>query len=278
MRPLRPLLSAALVALSLAACSPKNVIAGGLVASQALFLTADDERRIGERTRTDMLGKYREVSDPALQAYLQGLGERLVKQSGDATFSWEWHVVDSDEINAFAAPAGYVFVTTGALRLMTNEAQLAGVVGHEVAHVTKHHGLDGIRQAMIAQGVVVGAVGTDASQLAQLGAKFAATLVLKHRDRGQETEADALGMDYAYALGYDPRELGAFLGALSRVAGETPAWLGWLSDHPGSNDRTEALTAHIRERRMDLGKTRTGEAEFRAAVLDRLGAASPAAF
>ncbi|MEB3329725.1 MAG: M48 family metalloprotease [Candidatus Sericytochromatia bacterium] len=266
----RTWLVAGLVALSLAGCTARGALVGGLTAAQALFLSADDERRIGAQTRDEMLGRYPRLEDPAVQAYVQGLGAQLVPRIGEAGFTWEWHVIDTPEVNAFAAPAGYVFVTTGALRLMRSEAQLVGVLGHEVAHVVKHHALDGIRKGLLAQGVTVSVLGEDASQLAQLGAKLAATLVLKHGDRSQELESDTLGATWAYELGYDPRELGAFLDALAQQGGEPAPWVAWLSDHPGSNERLAAIEALVRERGMDLARTRTGTDAYGAAVLARL--------
>jgi predicted Zn-dependent protease len=265
-------LTAGLASLALVGCTPRGALVGGLTAAQALFLSADDERRIGAQTREEMLGRYPRLEDPAVQAYVKGLGEQLVPRSGDTGFAWEWHVVDSDEVNAFAAPAGYVFVTTGALRLMRSEAQLVGVLGHEVAHVVRHHALDGIRKGLVAQGVTVGVLGEDASQLAQLGAKLAATLVLKHADRGQELESDSLGATWAYDMGYDPRELGVFLDTLARQVGEPAPWVAWLAEHPGSNDRLAAIDALVRERGMDLARTRTGADAYRTAVLERLRA------
>ncbi|MEB3221687.1 MAG: M48 family metalloprotease [Candidatus Sericytochromatia bacterium] len=264
-------IAAGLVALALAGCTPRSLVAGGLAAAQALFLSADDERRIGARTREEMLDRYKLLEDAAVQAYVQGLGTRLVGRSGDAGFAWTWQVLEADEVNAFAAPAGHVFVTTGALRQMRSEAQLAGVLGHEVAHVVRHHALDGIRKALVAQGVTTAVLGDDASQLAELGARVAGTAVLKHGDRGQELESDALGATWAYELGYDPRELAAFLAALGRQEGEPPPWVAWLSDHPGSNDRVTALERLVRERGMDLARTRTGADAYGTAVLARLG-------
>jgi predicted Zn-dependent protease len=251
---------------------------GAATAAPALFLTEADEIAIGKKTRDEVLTEYPAYPNPVLRDYLQTIGEKLVAQTARKNLKWEWYVVDSTEINAFAAPGGYVFVTTAALKLMTNEAQLAGVVGHEVGHVAKSHSMNGIKTAMIAQGVLAGTLGQNASQIATAGANIATNLILKHGDRGQELEADALGADYAYALGYDPRELGAILDALAKQAGDTSGWLTWFSDHPGTNDRLDLLNKHFAEKKWSFeGKTK-GEAEYQAKVLATLGvAATPAA-
>ena len=269
-------LTAAAIATSLG-CTVQNAILGTAVAAQALFIGDADEIKIGRETRDKVLVEYPPYPNPVLRDYLQDLGERLVAQSERKNLKYEWYVVDSKEINAFAAPGGFVFVTTGALKLMKNEAQLAGVLGHEIGHVAKYHSINGIRQTLIAQGVVVGAVGQSASQLTQLGANLAANLILKHGDRGQELESDRLGAEYAYALGYDPRELGGFLDALSQESGETPAWLTWFSDHPGTNDRLRLLTEFFDMKKWTFTAKKKNEAEYQTQVLATLGVAAPAA-
>ena len=276
----KPLLPAlvALCALASFGCTVQNAVLGTAVAAQALFITDADEIKIGRETRDKVLVEYPPYPNPVIRDYLQTLGEKLVTKSERKGLKYEWYVVDSPEVNAFAAPGGFVFVTTGALKLMKNEAQLAGVVGHEIAHVAKYHSINGIRQTLIAQGVITGAVGQNAAQLTQLGANIAANLILKHGDRGQELESDRLGAEYAYALGYDPRELGGFLDALSKQTGETPGWLTWFSDHPGTNDRLKLLNEHFTAKKWTFDATTRAEAEYQANVLTPLGvAAAPAA-
>lgn len=266
------LVAAAVVAASLG-CTVQNAILGTAVAAQALFIGDADEIKIGKETRDKVLVEYPAYPNPVLRDYLQDLGERLVKQSERKNLKYEWYVVDSKEINAFAAPGGFVFVTTGALKLMKNEAQLAGVLGHEIGHVAKYHSINGIRQTLIAQGVVVGVVGQAGDKLTQLGANIAANLILKHGDRNQELESDRLGAEYAYALGYDPRELGGFLKDLSEQGGETPGWLTWFSDHPGTNDRLRLLTEFFGVKKWTFAGKTKNEAEYQAKVLTTLGVA-----
>lgn len=271
-KPLLPVL-VALAALASVGCTVQNAVLGAATAAQALFISEADEIKIGRETRDKVLVEYPPYPNPAVRDYLTNLGERLVAQSERKNLKYEWYVVDSAEINAFAAPGGFVFVTTGALKLMRNEAMLAGVVGHEIGHVAKYHSINGIRQTLIAQGVIVGAVGQNASQITQLGANIAANLILKHGDRNQELESDRLGAEYAYALGYDPRELGGFLDALSKQAGETPGWLTWFSDHPGTNDRLRLLTDHFGIKKWTFDAKTKNEAEYQANVLTPLGVA-----
>ncbi|MEB3196535.1 MAG: M48 family metalloprotease [Candidatus Sericytochromatia bacterium] len=251
---------------ALVACDAQNVAAGGALAAQALTITAADERRMGEQTKQQVLQDTPRLEQEALQTYLAELGTAIVSTSEPSGRAFEWHVVVSDEVNAFAAPGGFVFVTTGALKLMQNEAQLVGVLGHEVAHVVRSHSLQGIRQALLAQGVVTGVLGAEPDKLAELGAKVASSLILKHNDRAFELESDLWGADAAHALGYDPRELAAFLLILSRQAGEPPKWASWFFDHPGTPERIAALEAHVASRGWNLSATRQDAARFRARI------------
>jgi predicted Zn-dependent protease len=269
----KPLLQAAMSVACLAAlagCTVAGAVQGTMIAAQGLFIGDADEVKIGQQTRDQVLVEYPVYPNPALRDYLQTLGEKLVAKSERKTLKYEWYVVDSKEVNAFAAPGGFVFVTTAALRLMKNEAQLAGVVGHEVAHVAKYHSINGIRQTLIAQGVVTGVLGGNSDALAKAGANIAANLILKHGDRGQELESDRLGAGYAYSLGYDPRELGTFLNDLSKASGETPGWLAWMSDHPGTNDRLNLLNEFFKTSKYDFAGKTTGEDVYKATVLANL--------
>lgn len=262
---------------TLAGCTVAGAVQGGLIAAQGLFISDADEIKIGQQTRDQVLAEYPVYPNPVLRDYLANIGERLVLQSERKGLKYEWYVVDSKEVNAFAAPGGFVFVTTAALRLMTNEAQLAGVVGHEVAHVAKYHSINGIRQTLIAQGVVAGVLGGSSDALAKAGANIAANLILKHGDRGQEIESDKLGAAYAYKLGYDSRELGSFLNNLSKASGgEASGWLTWMSDHPGTNDRLNLLNEFFTINKYDFGSKTTGADSYKASVTANLGAATAA--
>jgi predicted Zn-dependent protease len=235
------------------AVNTANVVAGVLTAAQGLSITDAQEQQIGEQTKQQVLGQMPEYPNPSVHDYVNQIGQKMAlqAQADRKGQKYEFHIVSSSEINAFATPGGYVFVTTGALQLMTNEAQLAGVLGHEVGHVAARHSVRGIQETFLAQGVEIAVLGKDASQLVQQGANIAANLILKGFDRGKEEDADKYGVKYANAAGYDSRELGNFLGALATATGETPAWLVPVADHPRSDDRIKALNAYIVQQKID---------------------------
>lgn len=252
-----------------------RVIQGSIIAAQGFFISEADEIKIGQETKSQVFAEMPAHPNPIMRDYVTEIGNKMVAQSARKNLRYEFYALESPEVNAFAAPGGFIFVTTGALRLMTNEAQLAGVIGHEVGHVVKRHSIEGIKKAMIAQGVASATLGNDSSKLTQLGANIAANLILKGFDRDQELEADTLGAQYAYTAGYDPRELGAFLDALRKTSEEQPAWLTAVSDHPRTDDRLSLLKKYIIDQKMDLGKLTTGGDAFKTKVTDVVGSALP---
>lgn len=252
-----------------------RVIKGGMVAAQGLFISEADEIRIGQETTAKVLAQMPEYPNPTVRDYVNRIGQQMVAHSERKTLTYQFRVVQSSEVNAFAAPGGFIFVTTGALRLMKNEAQLAGVLGHEVGHVAKQHSINSIRQTMLAQGVATAVLDGNNNQLIQTAANVGANLILKGFDRGAELESDQLGATYAYAAGYDPRELGTFLDALRQGSGEMPPWLVATSDHPRTDDRLTKLSEYMTLKGMQPATMKLGEAEYKANVTANLSATDP---
>lgn len=250
-----------------------RVLQGGIVASQGLFISDVDEVKIGMQTTAKVLAEMPEHPNPELRDYVNAIGQKMAAQSVRTNLKYQFRVVESRDVNAFAAPGGFIFVTTPALRLMKNEAELAGVLGHEVAHVDRKHSIGGIQRALLAQGVAVAVLQGNSSQLTELGANVAATLILKGFDRDAELESDRLGAQWAFNSNYDARALGGFLDTLRQTSGDVPAWLSPFSDHPRTDDRLDQLNRYFTEQQMDFTFGQLGQAEFKARVLDLLGPA-----
>lgn len=257
-------------------CSTSNVIAGAATAAQALFITDDQEVAIGRQGMTQIFAQTPEYTNPTVHAYVNTIGQKMVAQCERSTLPFEFHVLDSSEINAFAEPGGFVFVTTGALALMTNEAQLAGVLGHEVGHVAKKHGVAAMQSQLAAQGLSTAILGKNANQLITTGSNIVTGLILKGFGRGQEEQADSLGTQYSYQAGYDGRGLSTFLNTLSQAVGDTPTWLVPVSDHPRSDDRIKLLDTMLGTSTYssETGKVTNADA-FKTNVLDALAANPP---
>lgn len=254
------------------AITVNDVLRGAVIAAQGLFISEADEIALGRATAQKILQQKPQVNDPALQAYVTRIGQQVAAVSDRPKLPYQFFILDDKEVNAFAAPGGFIFVTTGALRFMQEESQLAGVLGHEIAHVAKKHSVNAIRKALVAQGVASAVLGDNQSQLIAIAANIGATLILKGFDRKAELEADHVGALYAYRANYDPRSLTRFLGALGKAHGEPPQWLLPVADHPRSDDRVTRLNAYLAQPAFQQKKTLvTGRDTYQRTVIARLG-------
>ncbi|HSN87655.1 MAG TPA: M48 family metalloprotease, partial [Thermoanaerobaculia bacterium] len=182
--------------------------------------------------------------DPELQAYVEDLGQRLAAESERPNLPWSFKVVDDPAVNAFALPGGYVYVTRGLLSHMESEAELCGVLGHEIGHVTARHGVNQVSKQMLAMvglGLAV-LIDDDLGQVAGAAAAGLGLLFLKY-GRDDERQADDLGLRYLARSGYDPREMPGVFAVLEGVqtvegAGRLP---NWLSTHPDPGARRERM-------------------------------------
>ena len=175
--------------------------AAGGAAAGSFGIGLDKEREIGREVAATVAGRWRVLNDPALNDYVNLVGTVVAQQSPRYTeLPFRFAVLDTDEINAFAAPGGYVFVTRGALELMESEAELAGVLAHEVAHVDQRHVLDELRKGSMIQGAQSEA-DLNGFVLDQLVGRLT-SLIFSGLSPAQELESDSLGMLYAASAGY----------------------------------------------------------------------------
>ena len=252
-----------------AACAQMPTAAGlGRMGQAALPIGPAKEAEIGFGIAATVAGRYRVVDDPALNEYVGLVGAAVAEQSvrtGEVEF--RFGVLDTDDVNAFAAPGGYIFVTRGALALMRSEAELAGVLAHEVAHVDEKHVLDDIRRADVMN------TATDEAQLS--GALLdaisgaGASLLFNGLSREDEEQADSLGMLYASAVGYRPDGMAQFLQHLADEIAEQQAagaGGGWTASHRAPTERITAIHADIAARGMRPEQGVSGVERFRARV------------
>lgn len=252
-----------------AACAQMPTTAGlGRMGQAALPIGPAKEAEIGFGIAATVAGRYRVVEDAALNEYVGLVGAAVAEQSlraGEVEF--RFGVLDTDDVNAFAAPGGYIFVTRGALALMESEAELAGVLAHEVAHVDEKHVLDDIRRADVMN------TATDEAQLsgplldAISGA--GASLLFNGLSREDEEQADSLGMLYASAVGYRPDGMAQFLRHLAdEIAKQQAAGTGggWTASHRAPDERISAIHADIAARGMQPDQGVGGAERFRARV------------
>jgi len=209
-----------------------------------------DDITLGKRAATDAEKQLPFCNAPKVDAYLTHLGTRLAQKlpTGGVQYPFEFHCVNDKAINAFALPGGYVFVNRGAIEAADNEAQLAGVMAHELSHVALRHGTNQASKAMLAEtGLgIFGAVfgdSTGGALVTTLGT-FAAGGVLLRYSRTAESQADVMGTQVLYDSGYDPRAMAQFFEKLEAESkGKNPP--EFFSDHPNPEHRVERVDEEV---------------------------------
>ena len=181
--------------------------------------TQAEEIEIGDGVAETLLGARPLLDDPDLQRYVNAVGVWIAQQSDRPDLPWHFGVNDSDHINAFAAPGGFVIVTRGMMRQLRNEAELAGVLGHEIAHVTHKHHLKALRKSALVNLLGAGAAAATAeSRHAEIVQKLAGPtkeLYARGLDKADEFEADRVGVVLSARAGFDPYGLPAVLTTLA---------------------------------------------------------------
>lgn len=239
---------------ALAGCAV-NPATGG---SQFTLVPPERDAALGAREHPKVLAEYGgEYADPEVRALVDRVGRRIAAASARPDVDYTFTVLDSPIANAFALPGGYVYVTRGLLAIVGDEAELAAVLGHEIAHVAARHSAARATQSTIAQVALAGLAVVGLGPVAGQAAGTTAELLLKGYSRGHELEADAIGMRYLTAAGYDPRAMVDFLQTMQRdaelkaaLAGRRPDsdQLGqWLSSHPETQERVVRASALARD-------------------------------
>jgi predicted Zn-dependent protease len=230
--------SAFAIVLSFAACA-LNPATGR---RQLSLIGEAQEIQMGREAAASVRSTVGLVDNPALQSYVQQIGRREAATSERPNLPWQFEVVDDPSPNAFALPGGFIYVTRGMLSLMTSEAELAGVVGHEIGHVTARHSVNQISKQQLAQlGLGLGSIFfPEARPFESLVGAGLELLFLKY-SRDDEREADVLGFEYMRKQGYDVSEFDDVFAALDRIGeGERGALPAWLTTHPAPAARVEA--------------------------------------
>jgi predicted Zn-dependent protease len=237
-----------------------------------LTFTDAEEQDLGSQISGKLRDKYGVVQDKNIHKYVALVGSLLAAESTRPNLSWTFVVLDTDGINAFAAPGGFIHITRGALALIQNEAQLAGVLGHEISHVTLKHTLSAIRKQKV---VKIGANATGKEKVsAALETTYKFTLENAY-DKGDEMAADEKGIALANKVGYAPGGLGSFLTTLGEHYKNQPDRSGLFASYPETKSRIDNITKLIASQKMDaraLVVPRYGQS-----VPFKLAAATPAA-
>ena len=214
--------------------------------------------QLGEESAAQVRKQMTVINDPALTEYVNHVGKRLVasQEATESGFPFSFEVVADPSINAFALPGGHMFINTGLLRAVDNEAQLAGVMGHEMSHVILRHGTNQASKANLielpaALAAQMAGKGSMMGQLAQLGIGLGASSVLLKFSRSAEGQADLMGSHLMAEAGYDPMEMAHFFNKLSSGPGAPgKGMMGkaaqFMSDHPNPDNRERAIEQEAR--------------------------------
>lgn len=243
------------------------------------FMSPQEEIRVGREEHPKIVREFGgEIDDAKLKAYVSAIGQRLAKTSEMPDLQFTFTVLNSDITNAFALPGGYVYVTRGLLSLASTEAEIAGVIGHEIGHVTGRHTAErysraaavgigativGVAEAILLGTNVIGQVGQ------QVGGLYLASY-----SRDQEFEADTLGVTYLARGGYDTTAMSSFLAKLqaesqlnAELAGQQGASeLNIMSTHPRTQDRVQAATEQAKQQAGAPAAPRVGRDEYLNAI------------
>lgn len=210
------------------------------------LFTKQQDIQLGQEAAAEIRKKVVIVKDPVLNAYVNAVGKRLAasREAKDSGFTFTFEVVADPAINAFALPGGPMFINTGLLKVVDNEAQLAGAMGHEMSHVILRHGTNQASKADLIQ-IPLALAGQLSSsdtlmgQLSQLGIGLGAESVLLKFSRTDESQADIMGSHLMAEAGYDPDELARFFVKIKSQ--DTADAIAFLSDHPNPGDRSRAI-------------------------------------
>ncbi len=234
--------------LAIAMAAPQILEARFKPSSSYDIVTRAQEVQIGQQTAAEASKKLPILpdSDPITQ-YVRQLGAKLVVHAPGEKWPYSFHVVNQKEINAFALPGGPIYVNLGTIQAADNEAQLAGVMAHEISHVALRHGTRAATKQMEAQlplqilGALIGNSGTLA-QLTQMGINFGVGSYFLRNSRQAENEADLMGTDIMYDTGYDPKQMAEFF---RKLEAQGNAGIQFLSDHPNPGNRVQSVSHEV---------------------------------
>ncbi len=216
---------------------------------ELMFMSESQEIALGKNADPQIVAQYGLYQDQKIQAFINQKGQEMAKISHRPNLKYEFKVLDSDVINAFALPGGYIYFTRGILAHFNNEAEFIGVLGHEIGHVTARHSAKQQTKAQLAQvlfvgGLVVSPVFRTFAQSAQQGLGL---LFLKF-GRDAESQSDRLGVEYSTKIGYDAHQMANFFATLKRMRAKSGQQIPtFLSTHPDPADRYNKVHAKAKE-------------------------------
>ena len=254
--PISSLALAGVLTLAPSGCA-RNPVTGK---NEISLVSESQEIQMGKEAAQQVEQSIGFYKDPAVQAYVSGIGMKMAKASERPDLPWEFHVVNDASVNAFALPGGFIYVTRGLMTAINDEAELATVVGHEIGHVTNRHSVQQMSKQQLAQiGLVAGSIlSSDIAKVAGLASQGLSILFLKY-SRDAENQADKAGFRYALNQNYNVGEMANVFQTLDRMSqvsggGKLPEW---LSTHPDPGTRVQNTEQRLDTLSRSLANTIT---------------------
>jgi predicted Zn-dependent protease len=223
---------------------------------ELMFMSEEQEIALGKESDPSIVAMYGLFEDADLQKFITEKGMQMAKISHRPNLPYEFKILDSPVVNAFAVPGGYVYFTRGILAHFNNEAEFAGVLGHEIGHITARHSAQQQTKATIAQilfigGLIVSPAFRNFANEAQQGLQL---LFLKY-SRDNETQSDELGVEYSTKIGYDAHSMANFFNTLNKMQEGDGALPTFLSTHPNPYDRYKKVNQLADEAQKNIDAT-----------------------
>jgi predicted Zn-dependent protease len=211
-----------------------------------ILISSNEEISIGEKMSKQVESEEKVLNDSLVQSYVNHVGHRISGISDRKELPFQFKVLDSKEINAFACPGGYIYVYSGLLKILDDEAELAGVLSHEISHVVARHGVKKLQQVLGVQVVLSIALGSS-SQLSKDLVSTSIGVILQGYSRDNEFEADQFGTYYMEKAGYNPNGMENLLGKLDKMSEKEPTFFEKLAaSHPPTKERMAKVENQIK--------------------------------
>ena len=213
----------------------------GLFLLGGCSISDEEELQLGQETAAEISAQLELIDDPVIHRYINELGQSIARPVDTRDLDWRFHVVDSRAINAFAVPGGFIYINRGLIERAESLDELAGVLGHEIAHVTLRHSVEQMEKAQktnVGVAVVCTLTSVCESGLARVAIGAGSSAWFARHSRGDELEADAEGVRYVAAAGIDPEGVPRFFSRLLEQRERQPDIVaGWFGTHPLEEDR-----------------------------------------
>jgi beta-barrel assembly-enhancing protease len=220
-----------------------SVTIGAIILLAGCGVSTQQEVQMGQQEAQQVNAQLPMVQDAVINNYVNALGDRIASRTSRADLTWQFQVVNSDVVNAFALPGGFIYINRGVLERASNMSEVAGVVGHEIEHVVRRHSVQQMEQAQganVGVGILCALTGVCQSGVAQAAINVGGTAVFAKFSRTDEVQADEGGFNNVMRAGISPRGMYTFFQKLlaeEQASGGSGSASAWFADHPGTQDR-----------------------------------------